>query len=260
MLEIIKSFVNGTSTEKLAIISNISTILGVSVATIVAGPFLQQFADQEFIVSDFIIAIIFYFLYISITMSIIYNLSLKAYKSYQEKKFNFLFSNITLSLITAWIAIAFFTTTKYHFGNIFDSEYLLSKPASHAISRVSVLEISNDGKKAYIKGKIEFKTNITSSDFEILLYTKSGSGLYQSVKTNGDDYISKSNMDGSFTLIASPLYGETLQDMYIVIYRKSDWSFIETFGYGKTGYPNNTTQVPDSSIEHLKAFTYKLQK
>ncbi|WP_221620880.1 hypothetical protein, partial [Aeromonas caviae] len=72
MKEIFNDFVNGNATTKLSIISNISTILGVSVATFVAGPFLSKFAEMEFIVSDFIIAITFYFIYLWLAASTIY--------------------------------------------------------------------------------------------------------------------------------------------------------------------------------------------
>lgn len=87
MKAIIKEFIEGDSIKKLAIISNVSTILGVSIATFVAGPFLSKFSGIDFILADFIIAILFYFMFAWVTLWVIYELVLRLINSYSIKNY-----------------------------------------------------------------------------------------------------------------------------------------------------------------------------
>ncbi|WP_411684661.1 hypothetical protein [Aeromonas caviae] len=154
MKEIFNDFVNGNATTKLSIISNISTILGVSVATFVAGPFLSKFAEMEFIVSDFIIAITFYFIYLWLAASTIYFSTKELVNSARNRNTSDIITKTIQLLLIAWAAIVIFPHAKYYTGNIFNASYLLPPPAKKAISGLSKIKVDENNSNITVQGKV----------------------------------------------------------------------------------------------------------
>ncbi|TOM21910.1 hypothetical protein CGH81_24290 [Vibrio parahaemolyticus] len=119
MIQIFKDFVDGSSTQKLSIISNFSTVLGVSVATFVAGPFLSKFADIEFVASDFIMAILFYFALIWGYGYFVYELLMRAVSNVKSKNHIKLIKSGFFLLFFCWLGVVAFPYAKSSFAFVF---------------------------------------------------------------------------------------------------------------------------------------------
>lgn len=258
MKELLSDFVTGGSSEKLAIISNISTILGVSVVTFVAGPFLSEFVGKEFIVSDFIISIIFYFLCIWFVLALFYSGSKEVYIYIKSKKPGKATSHFLLQLLIFWVCIVLFPYFKYLTGNLFNVSYMLSPPASSAIAKISNVSITKEGETSTIIGKVEFLKNIVSSDYVVLVYSKNDSGIYNSILLTNSEYVFRINHNGNFSLPISNRYN-SLSNIYLSFFRSSDWSLLNMFNANNGGYPSAMISMPNSDLDKLKAVIYKVK-
>jgi hypothetical protein len=114
MKDIFHDFKNGSSREKLSILSDFSTILGVSVATFVAGPFLSKFANIEFVLSDFIISVLFYFICLYIAGGTFYEYAQSSYENHKNKKYGEITGNSILFLLFVWLCTVGFPYAKYY--------------------------------------------------------------------------------------------------------------------------------------------------
>ncbi|EPM4288784.1 hypothetical protein B7489_18505 [Vibrio alginolyticus] len=258
MKQIISDFVNGSSTEKLSIISNLSTILGVSVATFVAGPFLSQFANKEFVVSDFIIAIVFYFLFIWLSLFVVYSTVKEMYTFFKDGAYGKFLGDGVLLLLVFWVFVVSFPYIKYAVGNAFNVSYLLAPPAFQTVKGISNVEVRDKDNVMIVSGVIEAEKGTVFSDYEVLLYAKDDQATYKITRLTNREYTSEVSSKGNFVLPVSASQNE-LEDIYLVVVRTSDWSFIESIGIGSSGYPTGMTYIPDSSLEKLKAYIYRIE-
>ncbi|MEZ8297431.1 hypothetical protein AB6D11_26980 [Vibrio splendidus] len=256
MKDILSDFVKGTSTEKLSILSNVSTILGVSVATFVAGPFLSKFTEHQFVVSDFIIAIVFYFLALWFLCSVMYDFFLSFYKNVKNKKIEASVMDVVQCLFILWLSVVAFPYVKYYTGNIFNVSYLLPMKAKVVINDVNN-EVIDNGQFITIRGKANLIDVANGSDYEVVLYLKNKAGIYKGESFNNGDYTFQLSKDGRYTLPVS-ISKEALFDSRLVFYRGSDWSALNTSG-GDFGFPNSIMQFPDSEMENLGAFVHKIK-
>lgn len=110
---------DGSSTQKLSIISNFSTVLGVSVATFVAGPFLSKFADIEFVASDFIMAILFYFALIWGYGYFVYELLMRAVSNVKSKNHIKLIKSGFFLLFFCWLGVVASLMQRVHLHSFF---------------------------------------------------------------------------------------------------------------------------------------------
>ncbi|OCH57231.1 hypothetical protein A6D98_19675 [Aliivibrio fischeri] len=249
MKEIITDFVKGSSTEKLAIVSNFSTILGVSVATFVAGPFLSKFADMEFIVSDFIIAILFYFICFWMAADFVYSIIVSIGKDVKEKKTTNAIGNILLMLFLSWLAIVIFPYAKYYSGNIFNNSYLLPPSAQKSIVDITDFQNIEKDNLLTLKGEVQFKQGINGTDYELVLYSKSQSGFYRIKELSNNDNSFKLSASGKFT-IPYNIGVNNVVDPILVVYRNSDWSVFSD------GFPQGMSQLPSFETDKVQAFIY----
>ncbi|CAA0092760.1 Uncharacterised protein [BD1-7 clade bacterium] len=257
MKEIVSDFISGSATEKLAIISNISTILGVSVVTFVAGPFLSEFAGKEFIVSDFIISVIFYFLCLWGLLALIYNALKEMYKFGKEKKYAKATSEGLVLLFVIWIGIVSFPYVKHFVGDTFNVSYLLAQHASKAIKKVEGVNQEKTGEILTISGRVSLGEGVKGSDYELLLYSKSKSGIYNPVILTNFEYVFELSGSGKFVLPVD-MERKYLSDAHLIIFRSSDWSLIRR-STNRSGYPESVTSMPNKSIEDLGAFIYRIE-
>ncbi len=257
MKEIFNDFVNGNATTKLSIISNISTILGVSVATFVAGPFLSKFAEMEFIVSDFIIAITFYFIYLWLAASTIYFSTKELVNSARNRNTSDIITKTIQLLLIAWAAIVIFPHAKYYTGNIFNTSYLLPPPAKKAISGLSKIKVYENNSNITVQGEIIFNEGMNGSDYELVLYKKNDAGVYTPVEMSNREDSFRLSQNGQFTMPFDTRYNK-INDPALVIYRTADWS-LTTYMTSQQGYPEGMTQLPSSEMDALNAYVFFLK-
>ena len=259
MKKIVNDFIDGDSTKKLAIISDFATILGVSVATFVAGPFLSKFANQEFIITDFILSIAFYFICIYISVDILYTFIKLTFTKIHEKKYEVIMVNIPFALFVIWIVIVIFPYMKYYTGNSFNVSYLLSPTATSAIIKKEYIKMEQKDDIAKITGKLIFAKNTNSNDYVAIIYAHNKTnGLFEIIKYRGysNDYQTIIRNSGEFT-IPIKLY-DNYNDFSVIVYRKSDWSLLTAFST-KYGFPNQITYLPNNEIDELQAFVLKIK-
>ncbi len=260
MKEIITDLIEGDSRKRLSIISDVSTILGVSVATFVAGPFLSEFANIEFILSDFIISILFYFICIYLVASVGFSFIKEAITKSKEKRYHDLASSTILALFISWVAIVCFPYAKYYFGNAFNVSYLLSLPAEKAIISVNNVSVAKEDELLKISVKLNFNVHSKPSDYVAILYAQNKNGIYEIVQYtkgfNSEYEVTISNL-GEIT-IPVKLSDIAIGNPYLLIYRNSDWSLLSGIGTHK-GYPDDLTQIPMRETEDLGAYSSKIQ-
>lgn len=248
-------FIDGDSTKKLAIISDFSTILGVSIATFVAGPFLSKFNNQEFIISDFILAIAFYFVYLYIVLSIFYSYVKSFFQELKEKKYTNLILSVPMILFITWLIIILFPFAKSFIGNTFNVSYLLPPTAKNAIIKIKDIQIYDN----QIKGQFIFKNTINALDYVALLYAKNNkNNKFEIIKhgSSSDDYKTIIRQNGEF-VIPIKLYEDYTQ-YYLAVYRSSDWELITALT-ARYGFPNNLSYFPNSDTDKLEAFVVKIK-
>jgi hypothetical protein len=255
MKAIFHDFIKGSSTEKLSIISNFSTILGVSVATFVAGPFLSKFAGKQFIVSDFITAILFYFLCLWLVTQTTYSAFSDIAKDISAKKISDAIGTGVFFSLLVWVGTVFFPYAKNYTGDIFNNSYLLSTPANKAVVSINDFSAYKTENLLTLKGNIIFISEAVASDYEAVLYSKlDDSGVYRvNTFTNGESSF-EFGKSGKFTIPINIKYDD-INNIVLIIYRTSDWSLRNKLG-SRSGFPENMTQLPNSETEELKAFTY----
>lgn len=251
MKAIIKEFIEGDSIKKLAIISNISTILGVSIATFVAGPFLSKFSGINFVLADFIISILFYFMFVWVTLWVIYDLVRRLIDAYSSKNYPKTVNLLIVGLLVLWGGIVFFPYAKSFVGNAFNSSYMLAPTGQEAIVDSHIQNVQRERNYVTSKGKVSFKKNVDSSNYMAAIYLLLSNGRYERLRG-----LSEFNLAGEY-LISETYYSEENkgQDAYLVVYRKTDWSL---FHFNDSGYPEILNMVPNPDLDQTQAWYKKL--
>ncbi|EMC0408388.1 hypothetical protein H8F06_18205 [Vibrio fluvialis] len=246
---------DGSSTQKLSIISNFSTVLGVSVATFVAGPFLSKFADIEFVASDFIMAILFYFALIWGYGYCVYELLMKAASNVKSKNHIKLIKSGFFLLFSCWLGVVIFPYAKSSFAFVFSNSYLLPMAPKEAIFAINA-KVVKEGDLTVINGNIVYEDGAVGTDYRIVVYTKYD-GLYSPLRLATWEYSLQSNENGNFRLPISTSSQDP--DSYvIVVYRYLDRSF-ESFISADSGYPKRLTQMDSVEVNSISAFVHSLK-
>ncbi|QIR92984.1 hypothetical protein FR729_07640 [Vibrio alginolyticus] len=239
----------------LSIVSDLATILGVSVATLVAGPFLGNLSGLGFDTAEFLWAVFFYFVYILalVGSSLFFvRLTVNYFK-------NSIFSGaISLSaLVLSWaIWFSLSDSLESYFGTLTGSRYMLVAKPQLAIDKFENIEIMEEGSSTFIKGKVALNSGYVPSDYVVSLYsmnTDTGEYEYRYVGLNKTS--SNINADGWFSLPKVKVDSQGLKKSYLAIYRLSDEG-----KYMGTVFPNKLTQVPSASMERLGAVVERLDK
>ncbi|WP_421866590.1 hypothetical protein [Marinobacter adhaerens] len=258
MKELFEDFRDGSVTQKLNILANLSTILGVSVATFVAGPFLSRFAEIDFIVTDFIIAIIFYFVYLLLSLSLLYSMFTGIHKMYVEKNYGEVLSNSVLALFLIWFVVFAFPYAKYYTGNLFQNSYLLPLPAQDAVKELNDFSIYVGEDFVTIKGSLVFDDGVDPENYVVVAYHKASSGIYHAVMLADREHAFELGRNGKFTMPTNAGYRD-FSDVFLIVYRNSDWSIFDAIGISGPGFPNGLTQIPNKDVDELGAFIYRPQ-
>lgn len=239
----------------LSIVSDLATILGVSVATLVAGPFLGNVSGLGFDTAEFLWAVFFYFVYIlALVCSSLFflRLTVKCLKN------SMLLGVGSLSvLVLSWaIWFSLSDSLESYFGTLTGSRYMLAAKPQLAIDKFENIDIKEEGSSTFIKGKVALKSGYVPSDYVVSLYsinTDTGEYEYRHVGLNKTS--SNINADGWFLLPNVKVDSQDLKKSYLVIYRLSDEG-----KYIGTVFPNKLTQVPSASMERLGAVVEGLDK
>lgn len=260
MKRIFDEFMSGGPQTKLSIISDISTILGVSVATFVAGPFMSEFTGIDFDITDFLLSITFYFMCLYAAFSIMYANVKSSIKYVQEKQANYAVFNTLFLFFLVACSFVVFPHIKYYSGNLFNVSYLLPKPAAQAIISADEVTTTLEQEKLRVSARLTFNDNFNVKDYVALLYYKNHRGLFEIKKYGGaysNDYEITINNNGSLTAPFSFSENNYPKDMYLVVYRESDWSLVDSLGT-KPGYPSDLLQIPSSEIDEVEAFSVRV--
>lgn len=254
MNEYFKSFVDGDLAKKVSMISDVTTILGVSVATFVVGPLLDRYTNFEFILSDFILSITFYFIFIVLTISGVYSIIMENNKDADKESKTIISKSIQILLLISFLVISF-PYIKYIAGNLFNVSYLLPTVPKKAILGVENLTVKQGENFVDIYGKLKLDKNIEINDYIAIVYVKNKNNLFVS-KQYGKDYYQEYeigiDIEGSFNAPIS-IENNDQENIYIVVYRKSDWTLINKLD-NKIGYPTNLTSIPHTVTDEIGAF------
>jgi len=259
MKQIFKEFVAGDSVRKLAIIADLSTILGVSIATFVAGPFLSRFAGIKFVLSDFILSVAFYFICIYLAGELLFNYIRSVVKNLNTRNYRELIGSTIFALLVLWMIVVTFPYIQYFVGNAFNVSYLLPQAAGTAVKDIdySVSDVGDD--TVQLSGKMDFSKEAKPTDYIGVLYIQDEDHLYSVYrygKGYDGEYQIEINKSGAFTI---PINHKKLMtsQVSLVIYRRSDWSLVDAADQS-FGYPNRLTQIPSESIQDLEARVFDL--
>jgi hypothetical protein len=128
----IQEFVTGSPAKRLAIIADITTILGVSVGATLLGPFSAQLLGKPFRIADFIIAVLFYFVLIGIGVFLL-PLTVRPITQRITSKYIRTFAALLWFLVLSWAIIRFFPETKVLVGAVFRNDFLLPPTGKLAV-------------------------------------------------------------------------------------------------------------------------------
>jgi signal transduction histidine kinase len=240
----------------LSILSDIFTIFGVSVATVVASSFFQNFTLFGFDMSEFSWAITFWFVYLILIITLGIKLFNVTVASFKGSKVSF-FSNLALILFAISIVSTLTPYLSSFFGVLVNSRYMLELPAIVVTQDVDNIIIQKADDTYMFSGKVKFKDSVDPTKYIITIYSKSNySSRYVYQEINRQDVSSSMNSSGYFVLPRVELKRNQLIDSYLVIYRKSD-SGIRMFG---SSLPNYVNQMPSPEIEEAGGFVFKLNE
>ena len=137
---------------------------------------------------------------------------------------------------------------------------MLAPPANSAIKGVDKIKLSNSSELTKISISLVLSDTTDPSDYISVLYNQDKEGLYRIVKygsTFNSEYEIPINKQGNI-LIPLKSTEQNTSNPYLVIFRKSDWSFFEKLG-GKFGYPSGLIQIPTNDIEVYGAFSQEIE-
>lgn len=261
MKKIANDFIKGDSTKKLAIISDFTTILGVSVATVVAGPFLSKFADMEFIITDFILAIAFYFVFIYIIFYRAYVFSKSIFNYIKEGQYKKIVRGVSVALFVIWAIIIVFPYLKYYVGNSFNVSYLLPPTAINAIVKKDYITINKTEKLIKVEGKLLLTKNANSTEYVAILYAQNLNNSLFDIVGYQDNYQTTIRKNGEFTILRNQsVYHDykNYDNFSVVVYRKSDWELFNMIN-NKFGFPDKLTSLPSNETDQANASVFKLK-
>ena len=247
MKQIVNEFGEANFYKKLAIVADLATILGVSIATFVAGQFLSEVTGLGFSASEFAVAVFFYFIFFIIFVGI-----LSVFWSAIQEIISKNYGNATGYFFLAFFFLAMYSSfvpgIKNFAGDIFGNRYMLPKPAQLVVSSLLAEKMENSEGGYLIKGKVSFKKDVEISDYVIALYgADSKTGVYVLHAFNNSQMF-EINGNGDFN-IPSVAKDFRLDDSYVVVFRELD----SKRGAG-SDFPNYLTVIPNIELGEAGAF------
>ncbi|WP_390243010.1 hypothetical protein [Vibrio sp. R78045] len=243
IVQVFKDFISSPPLQKLSTISDIATILGISIATLVAGPFLSDVAGLGFDLPEFLWAVFFYALFVSVFLSVSIYLS-GHIKNFWVKKRLFYMSVLSF-LLLFFVSLMFSTggSMKDFFGGVIDNRYMLPASPQKAIQKIEFSQVKSEKNKTTIKGKVTLTDGADFSKYLIVSYAADKStGEYSYMRHGSYKYSADLNASGNFTFLN--LDTEGVQQIYLVAYRKADYA-------GR--FPSKVTQVPSNEMDLVEA-------
>lgn len=150
----ISNFLGLNPKEKLSVIADIVTILGISIATFVAGPFLTELVGLGFELSEFIWALFFYSIIGLAIIGLIIGF-LSEFKNTENKKDSGdTISAIFVYLLILAIFISVYPWTKNFFGDITNNRYLLPPSAMSAVKDIDSILVETLETFNFLKVKL----------------------------------------------------------------------------------------------------------
>ena len=147
---------------------------------------------REFDLADFIITILFTFVYIMIGAIAINNAVKLTINYFKSKNFPNLFLTIIFYGFVFWLIVIIFPYAKYVTGYLFNVSYMLPEPAKYSVISIkinpSALRYQEPDMYA-ISGVIYLRPDAKFSDYEIILYKKlEGLSNYEINYYSGDPH------------------------------------------------------------------------
>ncbi len=252
MKKVLSEFSEASPLKKLSTISDIATILGVSVATFVAGPFMSEVAGIGFDASDFIVALFIYSIFILVLIGVFSTLfvSIRVYRV--ENSVGQAISLFIVFLLFLSVYASSFSHVKAFFGDITNNVYLMPKKAELSIKDISYEVNSLSDKNISIKGYVSLVEGSVATDYVAALYNlDENQGVYYLHSLRNSETF-EINKNGDFVI---PISKEKLNkgNSYIVIYRDLD-----SDRFGMYDFPNELTVVPNRELSEKGVFTKRV--
>lgn len=244
----------------LSIIADIFAILGVSVIGVIGRPMISIILEKEISITDFLSAILFYSIYITLLILILYFL-LKRFKlDFSEKKYFIITSRIILVCLLLVVYLGSFSFAIDYWGNIFNNKYFYPDPPSTILKQ---LDINFQYSDSEIRGKIDWNSNINNSDYKIVTYVKySNNSEYRihnyDVHTHSivnSTNTSNINIDNTFVIPAPSklnIYRAELDSIILAVVTKHDCLLVKR-------YPASVFDSKDSTFGEINAYTQTLK-
>ncbi|MBE0359146.1 hypothetical protein [Pseudoalteromonas aliena] len=254
MKNVIKEFEEASPLSKLATFADIATILGVSVATFVAGPFLSEVTGVGFSGPEFIVAILVYSIFVMILVGIFLVLwnGIKLYRLNSETSTGdgIVYTFTFLILIAIYASVM--SPLKGFIGDITNNRYLLPLSAARAVNNIENITIEKIGEKYAIKGTVSFNKDINPLNYISAFYMldqKEGLYILHSVKNSESFEI---NSNGGFVIPGIDSQ-EQLKEGRLVIFREKDSQF------GVYDFPNNLSIVPNNELSQIEVYSFPIK-
>ncbi|EGQ8540908.1 hypothetical protein OMR72_003397 [Vibrio parahaemolyticus] len=248
----IEELKKATPLKIISIISDFATILGVSVGTLVAGPLLGELTGKGFDLSDFLWAVFFYFLFISLFALALTRLIKQSIHSIKNKLYPSGILSLAGTLLFVALAINLFPNMTNLFGNVSGSRYLLPPKPSLVNAKLNTVKFENEGEMLFLKGNISFDETADPNDYTVALYLMNKeTGEYEYSYFGQDKTYALLNSDGDFTMPKVP--PRSKENAYIAVYLLAD----KKGGIGRE-FPNKLTQIPAKSMDQLGAKAFRV--
>lgn len=253
MKKVINEFATASPLSKLATFADIATILGVSVATFVAGPFLSEVTGLGFSAPEFIVAILIYTVLLVILILIL-AIPWNIIKNYREKPN---LEDVALGafffLILVALYFSFLSPVKLFFGDITNNRYILPISAEKAIEKINKIELVKLGDKYILKGKLTFTKEAIPIEYVAAIYKiEISSGLYVLHSSKNKEKF-EINASGTFNIPSIKLEDE-LRNGVLIIFRELDSNRT-----GNHDFPNQLSVVPNTQLDTMGAYSYNLE-
>ena len=251
--KVINEFATASPLSKLATFADIATILGVSVATFVAGPFLSEITGLGFSAPEFIVAILIYSILL-VTLIGILTIPWEIIKGYREKSDSgdaALWVFVFLLLVALYFN--FLTPVKSFFGDLTNNRYLLPVSAEKAIEKINEVKLVKLGDRYTLKGKLTFTKEVEPIEYVAAIYKiDRTSGLYVLHSSKNDEKF-EINSSGIFN-VPSIESEDALKNGVLVIFRELDSNRTSSYDF-----PNQLSVVPNTELDVMGAYSYNLE-
>jgi len=245
-----------------SVIADLMTVLGISVATIVAGPFLSGIRGIRFDPLDFILLVLFYFIFICLYAYSLYRFTKTLITNIADKMYIDCLLNIIAILIFAAVAFYFTPIAYSSFGSASNNSYIIPKSASDAVQHITHIVPYNSYKNGDVslKCRLVFSEDCKKSDYVAVVYTRMDGIREYSIHTPVVDYEFDIDADGFFTIPAvSSKNLDDQNELFVAIFRKVDWRLRRTFLFQK-GYPDHLLTFPTEDVKELRPYVFKITK